>query len=107
MTTTTIKHQEDIRVIKTPNQQMWETPIERGLVFEVYKQGNTISPDKRHTVAIVQVKGDLFQAIDIETWNRFTDIAYGREDSVGSVMQCSEENYISFKVLDSIEVVIK
>jgi hypothetical protein len=107
MTTTTIKHQEDIRVIKTPNQRMQETNIKQGMVFKVYRQQNHPFPDESFIIAIVKTSADRLQAISIEKWNRFSDETYSESATVAEVMQTSKYNYIYFEVMNEIEVIIK
>jgi hypothetical protein len=80
MTTTTIKHQEEIRVIKTPNQRMQEINIKQGMVFKVYRQQNHPFPDESFIIVSA---------------------------TVAEVMQTSKYNYITFEVMNEIEVIIK
>ncbi len=108
MTTTVIKHEEDIRVIKTPNERMQETELKQGMVFKTVRQ-NRHMPDETFVIAIVQINATHhnLQAISIKNWNRFSDNTFSRSSTVASVMQTSEYNYSYFEVMNEIEVIIK
>jgi hypothetical protein len=107
MTTTVIKHEEGIRLIKTPNQRMQEINIKQGMVFKVYRQQNHPFPDESFVIVIAKTSDARLQAISIETWNRFSDKTYCESATVAEVMQTSKYNYIYFEVMNKIEVIIK
>lgn len=109
MTNTVIKHEENIRVIKTPNQRMQETNIKQGMVFKVYRQKKYPFPDESFVIVIVQtnLSSRSLQAICIKDWNRFSDETFSVLDTVESVMKASEYNYTYFEVMNEIEVIIK
>ena len=108
MTTTVIKHEKDIRVIKTPNERMQETELKQGMVFKAIQQ-NKHMPDETFVIAIAQVNATHhnLQAINIKNWNRFSDNTFSRASTVASVMQTGEYNYTYFEVMNEIEVIIK